>query len=123
MNKLVKTALVVFATCVACGSSSEFELTAKPPHAMQPKNPAEVKVVQAPAHAEGVEVGHLEVESGTHVSGDAQTDEVMQLAVKSAAEHGCDAIETEPADVHLAATSNGTPLHRTTLRARCFVTP
>jgi hypothetical protein len=120
---MMRTAVVLLVACAACGSSSEFQLTATPPHALQPKNPADVKVVQAPARADGMPIGHLTVESGTHVSDEPQTEEVLQLAVQSAAEHGCDAIEVEPAESHLFATSNGTPLHKTTQRARCFVTP
>lgn len=123
MKRLMGTGIALLATCVACGGHSDFELTAKPPHAMQPKNPADVKVVKAPGHAEGMQVGHFEASSGPHVSDEPETNEVLQNAVQTAAENGCDAIEVEPAEAHLMATSNGTPLHETTQRVRCFVTP
>jgi hypothetical protein len=122
MKRRVGAGIVLLVTC-SCGHHSDLEMTAQPPHAMQPKNPAEVKVVHAPAHAQGVQVGHFEASSGPHVSDEPETDEVLQNAVQTAAENGCDSIEVEPAEAHLMATSNGTPLHETTQRVRCFVTP
>jgi hypothetical protein len=106
-----------------CRAHSSFEPTATPPHALQAKDVEDVRVVRAPAHADGVEVGHIEVSSKPHVHSDPREEVTLELVRASAAEHGCDSVEVEPADSHLYATSNGTPLYKSTQRARCFVKP
>ena len=108
--------------CVGCAAESSFEPTAKPPHAMQPKRPSEVRVVSEPAHAQGVEVGRIEVTSEPHYSWDPQTDQTLGLLRQEAAQRGCDAIQVGPADSNLFMMGS-TPMHRTTQSARCFVTP
>lgn len=104
-----------------CGPKVHFEKLAEPPHAMAAKGIDSVVVVRAPERAQGILVGRLTATSRTHVSFDAQEGETLPLLREAGAAHGCDTIEVDTAQAHLFATSNGTPLNKTTQHAGCFV--
>jgi hypothetical protein len=123
-NKVVQAGLALFLLVLAgCSAHTSFEPTAKPPHELAAKNIDDVRVVRAPAHAQGVEIGHIEVSTKPHVFERPREEVTLDLVRAAAAEHGCDSIEVEAADSHLYATSNGTPLYKSTQRGRCFVNP
>lgn len=122
-GKAFWASVVGFSCLIGCSAHTNFEATATPPHPLRAKDVADVQVVRAPTHAEGVEVGRIEVSSKPHAHSDPREEITLELVRASAAEHGCDSVEVEPADSHLYATSNGTPLYKSTQRARCFVKP
>src|SRR4051812_37768776 len=123
-NKVARAGLAAFLLAVGgCSAHTSFEQTAKPPHELATKNIDDVQIVRAPAHARGVEIGRVEVSTKPHVFERPREEITLELVRAAAAEHGCDSVEVEAADSHLYATSNGTPLYKSTQRARCYVNP
>jgi hypothetical protein len=118
----MKLACIVVFLAGGCANRSGLELTAKPPHAMNPKRPSEVVVVMAPARAPGVEVGRLEAESGPHYGWESKSSQTLEILRQKAAQNGCDAIQVDPAGT-IPFMSSSPPKRRTIQHARCFVTP
>jgi hypothetical protein len=116
---------LVPAFTVGCGAGSSFRATRPPPHPLAARAPESIVVLRAierPAPSL-VEVGVVEASSSTHAPTSSGREDASAELRRAAAEHGCETIVVGDPHDALAATSNGTPLYRTHLDARCYVSP
>ena len=105
----------------ACGGSS-FKATGTPPHPVSPRASGTVLVLTGPPPlSQAVEIGRIEASTGVRGPGSEVALELLDRIRTVAGENGCDSILVGPAEESLAATSGGTPMHRTRQSAICFV--
>ncbi len=114
--------MLLLLVCVsACGGTS-FKPTGTPPHPLTPRVPEAVVVLAGPPpQAAAVEIGRIEALTGARGPGGEAEQELLAQLRKVAGENGCESILVGPAEESLAATSAGTPMHRTRQSAICFV--
>jgi hypothetical protein len=110
---------------LGCGGGTSFVATGTPPHPLTPRALQSVAVLRPPSRAPSplVEVGRIEVSSGAHAPTSSGSEDALERLRAEAAGHGCEVVVAgDPHDV-LFATSNGTPLYKTHVDGRCYVSP
>jgi hypothetical protein len=70
-----------------------------------------------------VEVGTVEAKSGAHAPTSTDKEEALGELRELAAKHGCEVVLVGDPHEELYATSNGTPLYKTKVEGRCYVSP